>query len=130
MSTADEIHAREESIRNLVQQLPDAKRLQFFSQAEKQLKDPDTYAVLNYLFIAGLHHFYLGRWGRGLINLAVFCSGLILLFAGYAMIGVFIMLGISLFELYALFNSQNIVAEYNNNVMEHIYRDLKTSGSG
>lgn len=124
MASNEEVQDKEESIRKLVRDLPDDKKFRFFKESEKKLKDPDTYATLNYIFIAGLHHFYLGKWGRGLLNIAVFCVGVILLFSDYIGTGVIIILAISIFELYELFNSQTIVQEHNNNVMEEIYRDI------
>ncbi|MER2514404.1 MAG: TM2 domain-containing protein [Nitrosomonas ureae] len=114
----------EERLRKLVRTLPDDKRLQFFQQAEKDLKDPDTYAALNFLFIAGLHHFYLGKWLRGLVNLSIFLLGVILLFTPAVILGVFLLLAVTIIELKALFNSQIVVQEYNNSVMERIYRAL------
>ena len=124
MKTKEAIQEEEEHIRKLVRELPDDKRLLFFQQVEKNLKDPDTYATLNYLFIAGLHHFYLGKWARGLINLFIFLMGVVLLFTGLAIIGVLLIIAISLVELKALFKSQIIIQDYNNNVMAAIYREV------
>ncbi len=125
LSSAEE-DAREEALRLRVRDLPDDQRKAFYASAEKKLKDPDTFAVLNYLFIAGLHHFYLGRWLRGLINLAVFAAGIYLMFLdqwrnGFIVIGV-----ITVLELYALFRSQVIVKAYNNRVSEDILASLET----
>ncbi|HEY0731357.1 MAG TPA: hypothetical protein VGD33_02965, partial [Chitinophagaceae bacterium] len=92
------------------------------------LKDPDTYATLNYLFIAGLHHFYLGKWVRGLVNLSIFLFGVLLLFTGLALAGVFLLIVITVVELKALFKSQTIIQEYNNDIMDAIYREV-TRGS-
>lgn len=119
-----EVDAREEELRLQVRELPDDKRKLYFERAEKELKDPDTYAVLNYLFIAGLHHFYLGRWFRGLINLTVFGAGVYLLFLeqwqnGFIVIGI-----ITVLELYALFRSQVIVKHYNNDISQQILDSL------
>lgn len=127
MASNEEVQDKEESIRKLVRDLPDDKKFRFFKESEKKLKDPDTYATLNYIFIAGLHHFYLSKWGRGLLNIAVFCVGVILLFSDYIGTGVIIILAISIFELYELFNSQTIVQEHNNSVMEEIYRDINNT---
>lgn len=124
MKTKEAIQEEEEHIRKLVRELPDDKRLLFFQQVEKNLKDPDTYATLNYLFIAGLHHFYLGKWIRGSINLFIFLMGVVLLFTGLAIIGVLLIIAISLVELKALFKSQIIIQDYNNNVMAAIYREV------
>lgn len=112
-------------MRQLVRELPDDKRLQFFKQAEQELKDPDTYAVLNYLFVAGLHHFYLGKPVRGTINLGIFISGTVLLFTGFAGTGLLLLIAITVTELKDLFTSQTVVQDYNNGIMERIYRTLK-----
>jgi TM2 domain-containing membrane protein YozV len=124
MSSKEEVQEKEESIRKLVRELPDDRRLKFFKESEKKLKDPDTYATLNYIVIAGLHHFYLGKWGRGCINIVVFWAGVRLLFTDYTVIGVIIILAISIFELYELFKSQTVVQEHNNLVMEEIYQNV------
>jgi len=118
------INEEEERIRQRVRQLPDDKRFAFFQETEKQLKDPDTYATLNYLFIAGLHHFYLGKWGRGLINLAVFLTGLAMLFTPLFIPGILLIIAISVVELFALFKSQVIVQAHNNAVMNKIYQEI------
>jgi TM2 domain-containing membrane protein YozV len=97
----------------------------FFKESDKKLKDPDTYAALNYIFIAGLHHFYLGKWQRGLLNIVVFWTGIICLFNGYTSIGVIIITAITILELYELFQSEIIVKEHNNSVMEQIYHDVQ-----
>ena len=124
MKTKEAIQEDEERIRKLVRELPDDKRLLFFKQTEKNLKDPDTYATLNYLFIAGLHHFYLGKWIRGSINLFIFLIGVVFLFTGQAGIGILLLIAISVVELKALFKAQTLVREHNNGVMEAIYREV------
>ena len=123
----NEIDAREEELRLKVRELPDEKRKAFYERAEDKLKDPDTFAVLNYLFIAGLHHFYLRRWVRGLINLAVFGGGIYLMYLGQWKNG-FIVIGIiTVLEFYALFRSQVIVKHYNNRISEDILDSIENS---
>ncbi|MFC1537070.1 TM2 domain-containing protein [Pseudomonadota bacterium] len=122
-----EVDAREEELRLEARELLDEQRKAYFEQTERRLKDPDTYAVLNYLFIAGLHHFYLGRWFRGLINLAVFSGGIYLMYLdqwknGFIVIGI-----ITALELYALFRSQIIVKHYNNRISEEILDSIEAS---
>ncbi len=129
MKTQEMVQQDEERIRKLVRALPDEQRLLFFTQTEKELKDPDTYATLNYLFIAGLHHFYLGKWLRGSLNLGVFLCGVILLMLGITLFGAVLLIAITLVELKALFQSQVIVQEYNNAVMEAIYRRVSQDGN-
>jgi TM2 domain-containing membrane protein YozV len=118
------VQGKEESIRQLVRELPETTRAAFYRETEKKLKDPDTYATLNYLFIAGLHHFYLGKWARGVINISVFVFGIILAFISSPRYGIAVIIAIAIFELYALFRSQIIVQDYNNRIMEEIYRDI------
>lgn len=124
MLTSEQVLETEERLRKCVRALPDDKRLAFYRQAERRLKDPDTYAALNYLFIAGLHHFYLGKWVRGLLNITVFLAGVMLLFTPLAVIGILLIVAISMAELYALFKSQTIVQAHNNRIMEQIYREI------
>jgi TM2 domain-containing membrane protein YozV len=118
------IAADEERIRKMVRELADDKRSRFFREVEKQLKDPDTYATLNFLFIAGLHHFYLGKWVRGFINLGIFLTGMLMLFTSLAGVGLLLLIVITAVELKALFQSQTVVQDYNNGVMERIYREV------
>ena len=124
MKTWKAIREDEELIRRLVRELPDEQRLQFFKKTEQRLKDPDTYATLNYLFIAGLHHFYLRKWVRGSINLSIFLFGMMLLFTSLAVLGVVVLIAITVIELNALFKSQQVIQEYNNTVMESVYREI------
>ena len=124
MKTWEAIREDEEHIRRLVRELPDEQRLQYKKKTEQRLKDPDTYATLNYLFIAGLHHFYLRKWVRGSINLSIFLFGMILLFTGLAVLGVVVLIAITVIELNALFKSQQVIQEYNNTVMESVYREI------
>ena len=123
MLDKEAVQEREEKIRLLVRELPDRDRLAFFKESEKQLKDPDTYAVLNYIFIAGLHHFYLGKWRHGLVNIAIFWTGVALCFTvyPYTLAGLIVIIAITVFEFYELFQSQVIVQDYNNNVMRSVY---------
>ena len=111
------VEEEEEALRRLVSQLDDAARAAYYKRIEKRVRDPDTYATLNFLFITGLHHFYLGRWLRGVLSLAGFIAGVILIFAGQWVIGALLIAAISLVELYELFRSQAIVQDYNNKVM-------------
>lgn len=118
------IAAEEERIRRMVRELPDDKRSRFFREVEKQLKDPDTYATLNFLFIAGLHHFYLEKWIRGFFNLGIFLTGFAMLFTPLFGTGLLLLIVITAVELKALFQSQTVVQDYNNGVMERIYREV------
>ncbi|WP_321314500.1 hypothetical protein [Halarcobacter sp.] len=125
MLKKDEVDLEEEKIRIKINNLDDEKRKVFYKDVKDKLKDPDTYAVLNWFFIAGLHHFYLEKWKRGVFNLSIFIIGIIFLSLSFFEIGFFIIIIISVIELGALFNSQVIVQDYNNKVYEDTLNKIK-----
>jgi len=122
MLSKDAVEQREERIRQQISELPDEDRSRLYKEAEKKLKDPDTYATLNYFFIAGLHYFYLGKWRAGLLAIALFWTGIVLLFTDAMWLGIALIAGVTLVEFYELFKSQLIVQEHNNQVLEELYR--------
>jgi hypothetical protein len=101
---------REDQLRNRIAELPAEQRRVFHGRMARRLKDPDNYAVLNY--------FYLRRWFRGAVNLAVFLAGMACLLTGQWRWGLGLLLLITLIELPALFCSQCIVLRYNNDLAE------------
>ena len=119
-----EVKAREEQLRLQVRALTDEQRKRFYAQFKERMKDPDTYAVLNYIFIAGLHHFYLGRVTRGLVNIAVFFAAVAMAFSGHVSAAVVVFIVITVLELFELFQSQAIVDDFNNRLMEDIIKTL------
>lgn len=119
---------REEVLRQEIRQLTDEQRKKFYRDLNQKLKDPDTYATLNYLFITGLHHFYLHNTARGWCNLLVFVIGLVLLLNGLIWQGFALLVTISVVELKALFQSEAIVMDYNNRLMEELLLEYRGSG--
>jgi TM2 domain-containing membrane protein YozV len=111
------VEREEEELRAAIAKLPDARRAAVYRDAGRKLRDPDTYATLNYLLISGLHHFYLGKWERGAAELLGAVAGIALLFTDYWAVGVLLLVGIAALELYALVRSQVIVQDYNNRVL-------------
>ena len=124
----EKVEDHEEVLRKRVRELSDERRREFYRLFDQRVKDPDTYAALNYLFIAGLHHFYLGRWLRGGINLIVFAAGVALLALGLWPAGVALILGITAIELYALFRAQTIAKDHNNRLMETLLERVRPNG--
>lgn len=115
----------EEEIRRLVSGLGDAARSEYYKRIERRIRDPDTYATLNFFFLTGLHHFYLQRWWRGALSLGGFLAGVGLVLAGQYAIGIALIVGISLLELYELFRSQVIVQDYNNRAMRTALHEMR-----
>lgn len=84
---AAEVARQEEDLRLRARELPDQARKLYFERVKKEIKDPDTYAVLNWFFVTGLHHMYLGDFVRGTINLALMVWAIIMLFTLFGRLG-------------------------------------------
>ncbi|MFK3865803.1 TM2 domain-containing protein [Pseudoalteromonas rhizosphaerae] len=121
--TSEQLNAQEEQLRSEVNALSPDQRKLFYQQEKRLVKDPDTYAVLNWFFAAGLHHFYLGRFQRGAVNLTLMLIGILTIYS----FGVFLIIVVLLIELPQLFKSQRIVHQYNNQVMADILKQLTDS---
>jgi TM2 domain-containing membrane protein YozV len=119
----DTVYERAEVLRHKVEGLSSAQRAEYYAHYTKALKDPDTYAALNWLFLAGLHHFYLAHYLQGLLNLSVMIIGIALCFIA-PLLGSALILLITLIELPALFRSQLIVEAYNVQLGFDIYRKI------
>ena len=125
MVSSEEVELlREEKLRVLAGELSGDERLLYWTEVQKRLKDPDTYAAMNFAFIFGLHHFYLGKWIQGLLAIGLFTAGLITLFI-VPMAGVLLIACVVCSAIPALFRSDTIVRQHNNEVMEQIYRQVK-----
>lgn len=115
----------EDRLREQIRALSDEQRKQYYRLERQRLKDPDTYAVLNYFFIAGLHHFYLGNTTRGIINVVLMLLGLVLL-PLFTPLGIILLVTVFIVELPQLFKSQRIVFEHNLALMEAILDEVKS----
>lgn len=108
-----QVQADEEQIRRQLRSLTAEQRLAFYKVYTPHLKDPDTYASLNWLFIAGAHHFYLGKWLLGCLDFGIMALGIFMLFV-LPTVGLSLIVLVTVIEVPALFRSQTIVAHYNN----------------
>jgi TM2 domain-containing membrane protein YozV len=125
--TQEMLRQEEEALREQIYQLPAEQKKQFYVLEVAQVKDPDTYAALNWAFVAGLHHFYLGRWLRGLFNIMLMISGVILYFATqWPLIGGGLVLFVFIIELPQLFNSEKIVHIHNNQLIKNLLKQVSS----
>lgn len=122
---SESVHEAAESLRHKVEGLSSAQRAEYYAHYSRAIKDPDTYAVLNWVFLAGLHHFYLEHYLRGFLNLSVMVVGIALCFA-VPVLGGSLILFIILVELPALFRSQLIVEAHNIGLGFDIYREISS----
>lgn len=109
----EQLQEEEEQLRQQVRELGPEQRKLFYKLQEQQSKDPDTYAALNYFFVAGLHHFYLRKYIWGSIDLTLMIIGIVTFPLG----GFVLLILLVLLELPQLFMAQRIVQRYNNQVM-------------
>jgi len=122
MLNKKQVDAEEEAIRQEIRALPDNMRVKVFSEANEKIRDPDTYAALNYGLIAGLHHFYLGKYWRAFLEAILFLIGVYLIYYGgttknghfLMYFGIAITVALVVLELVALFRAQIIVQDFNN----------------
>ena len=119
------VEYQNQHLKEKVSNLSDEQRKHYYSLLEPALKDHDTYAVLNYLLVAGLHHFYLGKFLRGAVNLIVLASGIgLIFFSDNVLIGILLIIFVLIVELMALFRSQIIVMNHNNLLAEEILESI------
>ncbi len=123
--TDEDLRQEEEQLRAQIAKLSAEQKKQYYALEVEQVKDPDTYAVLNWAFLAGLHHFYLGKWQRGLLNLVLMLIGVILWLSQVGIIpGAILIALVFLIELPQLFNSQKIIHRYNNQLMKGLLKQV------
>jgi hypothetical protein len=122
----DFILEQEDYLRSKIQNLSDDDKKLFYLKIENEIKDPDTYATLNWFFLSGLHHLYLKRWFKGVSNLILFIISTLLLFSEniFFGIGIGILITIFIVELSELFNSQSIVSNYNNEITNKVLNSI------
>tara|TARA_B100001250_G_scaffold189231_1_gene162537 strand:- start:104 stop:505 length:402 start_codon:yes stop_codon:yes gene_type:complete len=121
----DLVEYQSQNLKEKVRKLSEDERRHYFNLLEPVLKDHDTYAVLNYLLLPGLHHFYLGKFFRGSLNLIVLITGTSLIFfTKYVFVGTLMILFILIVELLALFRSQVIVMNHNNHLSKEILKSI------
>ena len=119
--TDEQLDAQEEQLRNEISRLPTQFKQKFYQLEKNALRDPDTYAVLNYFFVCGLHHFYLSKPLFGVMNLIAMLIGVLFWeFYGYVLIILVVII-----ELPQLFRSQRIVRQYNQNISQDILEQMK-----
>jgi TM2 domain-containing membrane protein YozV len=68
MFSEKELNLEEHQLREQVLRLSPAEKTIYDALEIPRLKLASTYVRLNWLFPLGAHHFYLRRWGRGLLD--------------------------------------------------------------
>ena len=116
------LEKNEELFREQLNALPKEQKKAFYELQSKKLKDPDTYAVLNWLFLGGIHHFYLKKYVLFAIELMLLTVSIIGFFLGHAS-SIYIIILLCIYELPQLFFSQKIARQYNYNLSCDIFNE-------
>ena len=118
MFSEKELNLEEHELREQIRSLPEHQRQYYLTLESGALKSPDRYLLLNRLFPLGLHHFYLARWGRGIVNSGLTIAGLTLLLGteqvGY---GLMLLVAMVFIEIPQLLNARHLVHSRNNRTM-------------
>ena len=126
---ASDVEAETEAIRLAVRALPDEDRAAYFRLTERRMKDPDTYATLNWSLVAGAHHAYLGNWLRFAIDLMGTLLAVALLFTPLLFVGIALLVLILGSELVELARSQVMVADHNNAIARATLAEVAGPGA-
>ena len=123
MFSAKELNLEEAELRELVSLLAPAQLAHYTRMEQSLRKRPGTYAALNWFFLLGLHHFYLGRWPRGILDVLLTSIAVYaLLTADSATYGSALLLAVAIIEVPQLLNYEHLVHSYNNRMMRHCLR--------
>lgn len=116
------LNLEEHELREQVRSLSDTQRQYYLQLETAGLKNPDRYLFLNRLFPLGLHHFYLGRWGRGVLNSGLTVAGMVLLGTHQLWSGLMLLTAVVFIEIPQLLNARHLVHSHNNRVMARSLR--------
>lgn len=120
----EKLEENEELLRKQVNSLPDAQKKEFYHRQSKQLKDPDTYATLNWFFLGGFHHCYLGKYSLFALELTLLLVSIAGLVLGHT--SALLILGLLvIYELPQLFFSQIIARQHNYKLSCEIFNDVR-----
>lgn len=118
MFSEKELNLEEHELREQIRRLSDTQRQYYLQLESGGLKSPDLYLLLNRLFPLGLHHFYLARWGRGIVNSGLTIGGLTLLLGtGHIVYGLMLLVAMVFIEIPQLLNARHLVHSRNNRYM-------------
>ncbi len=120
----ENLERNEELLRTQVSLLPESQRKEFYKRQSEELKDPDTYAALNWLFLGGFHHCYLGKYAIFAVELILLSVSIIGFILGHPSALLILILFVA-YELPQLFFSQKIARQHNYNLSCEIFNDVR-----
>ncbi|MGR2884580.1 hypothetical protein ABMX65_22860 [Vibrio vulnificus] len=122
--STEQLEENEELLRKQVNLLPEVQKKEFYNRQSKKLKDPDTYATLNWFFLGGFHHCYLGKYGLFALEITMLLVSVVGLVLGHTSALLILML-LVIYELPQLFFSQKIARQHNYDLSCKIFNDVR-----
>ncbi|CAH1562163.1 hypothetical protein [Vibrio rotiferianus] len=120
----EQLEKQEELLRSQVNSLPEHQKKEFYERQSKSLKDPDTYATLNWFFLGGFHHCYLGKYALFALELILLIVSIVGFVLGHP--SAFIILALLIiYELPQLFFSQKIARQHNYQLSCEIFNEVR-----
>lgn len=130
MFSEKELNLEETELREQVSLLTPGQREKYLQMEQSLRKHPGTYAALNWFFLLGLHHFYLRRWPRGILDLLLSSIAVyVLLNTDSAAYGGALLLAVAIIEVPQLLNYEHLVHSHNNQMMRRCLRHLSKTAS-
>ncbi|ANN26433.1 membrane protein [Vibrio vulnificus] len=122
--STEQLEENEELLRKQVNLLPEVQKKEFYNRQSKKLKDPDTYATLNWFFLGGFHHCYLGKYGLFALEITMLLVSVVGIVLGHTSALLILML-LVIYELPQLFFSQKIARQHNYDLSCKIFNDVR-----
>lgn len=120
----EQLEKQEELLRSQVNSLPEHQKKEFYERQSKSLKDPDTYATLNWFFLGGFHHCYLGKYALFALELILLIVSIVSFVLGHP--SAFLILALLIiYELPQLFFSQKIARQHNYQLSCEIFNEVR-----
>lgn len=120
------VEKNEDLLRQQLSSLSKEQKKVFYELQSQKLKDPDTYAALNWLFLGGVHHLYLEKYALFAIELMLLTVSIAGFFLGHES-SIYIIILLAVYELPQLFFSQKIARQYNYNLSCHLFNEVRKS---
>lgn len=120
----EQLEKQEELLRSQINSLPEHQKKEFYERQSKSLKDPDTYATLNWFFLGGFHHCYLGKYALFALELILLIVSIVGFVLGHP--SAFLILALLIiYELPQLFFSQKIARQHNYQLSCEIFNEVR-----
>ena len=120
----EQLEKQEELLRSQVNSLPEHQKKEFYERQSKSLKGPDTYATLNWFFLGGFHHCYLGKYALFALELILLIVSIVGFVLGHP--SAFLILALLIiYELPQLFFSQKIARQHNYQLSCEIFNEVR-----